>query len=193
MNNIKFTKTFKKGKLRNLKTIYKFNFLNTTYKIRKILITLLIIFLAYTMSKIFIGAVIYSAKIGRVFSYILYITSFIIIFYPLNKMAIEVLKVRYIRISTGSWGISDFTEKINLDISNEDYIKLYSNYVTHKIQYYALTEVTKARKSISIKYKKHGKKGFILFNVDDEDVDIIMKLINKNWKKSTKKIKEEKK
>lgn len=190
MNNIKFTKTFKKGRLRKLKTVYSFNFFDTTYKIRKILINLLIIFLAYFMSKIFIGALIDTTKIGKLYSCILYIASFIIMFYALNGIVISILKIRYARLSVGYLGISDFTKKVTLDISNEEYIKLYSNHVTHKIQYYALTEAKKVGKSISIKYIKDGKKGFVLFKPDDENINGVIKLINKNWKKSINKVKD---
>lgn len=187
MNNIELSGEFKKGKIRKVKTNYKFCFFDTTYSLRRVLLILVFSILSYEISNLFGGAIVELLNLSKGFSYLIYIGSFVVIFYSTYEFFKELLKIKYSRISFGIVGEKDYTKKIDLNLDHEKYIKLYSEHVIYKVNYYGLKEVKKIGKIINIKYTRDGKKGFINFKPGDENMTGVLRLINKNWDKSKEK------
>ncbi|WP_300347670.1 hypothetical protein [Clostridium sp.] len=186
MHNIKRNNTLKKGKLRKLKMTYDFSLFKTTYMIEKWFLIIMFLILSFLLVKVFAGTLVDLLKLSKVHSYILYIISMILVFYSIYEINIMATKIKYSRKLFGSLGERDYLKKEKLDLSNKNYIKVYSDKVSYKIQYYGLTEVKIVGRKISINYMKNGKKGLIFFKPGDENIKGIMNLINKNWERSIK-------
>lgn len=187
MYKIEYNKKFTHGKMRNKEKskIYKILYNQDDYEGRSLIFIILSLFSGFYIGKVLIIDIFKDTftdffKVGELnlyLSILVFIITGCIYVYCFYKLLKSFLKIETSKKTCGFLGVNKPYTECFLDLSNEEYIRIFNENVGNRIFYSDIKKIYKIKWTIFIKY---GKKGILSIPVGKDNVQGFLELLNNN-------------